>query len=271
MLRFSVGGWWSGFLRSPEGEGGGGGGAAPAGDAGAAADGKPAEGGAAPDGDGGSALGGGDAPKGDGKGAADDGTANPTAGSALGGDGDGDGGEGEGKDSSDGADETPEAKIARLEKELAERSAPEAYEPFQLGDGWVMSDEQNAEFTAWAKERNLSQGQAQAALEQYTKQREKDAQQWWEGVKAWREKAKADPEIGGQNRQEALRTMREARDMFGADPELRDLFETAGIGDNPALQRFFYRVGKHLGLGKTPSGQGSTPEKTVGELLYGNK
>lgn len=165
--------------------------------------------------------------------------------------------------------ETPEAKAAREAEEAKHAPKDGKYEPFTLADGFSMDDETQTEFTAWAKENDMNQAAAQSAIEMYQKQQAKQNQAWFDQVDTWRKTAATDPEIGGKDRGEKVATMLKARDAFGKDPALVELMETAGFGDNPALQRFMYRVGKMMSPGKTEGGIPVAEKKSLGERLYG--
>lgn len=141
------------------------------------------------------------------------------------------------------------------------QAAPEAYEAFNIPEGMVASEEALETFQNFARENGMSQEHAQKALDYYTGEVQKlfteQENAWKEVRQGWIQQAKSDEEFGGQKFQENMRHVAKAMDAFGS-PELRQTLNESGLGDNPALIRFFYRVGKLAGEGDFLTGRGDT-------------
>lgn len=88
----------------------------------------------------------------------------------------------------------------------------------------------------------------------------------------WAEAVKTDPELGGEKLQATLATAKKAIDL--GPPELKDLLNSTGMGNHPAVVRWAYTVGKALSEdsfvqgGKAPGNTG-TDEAAKAKRLYG--
>ena len=71
---------------------------------------------------------------------------------------------------------------------------------------------------------------------------------------AWAEESRNDKEFGGAALDANLAIAKKALDTYGT-PEIRQLLETTGLGNNPEMIRFFWRVGKTLTEDGTVTGQ----------------
>lgn len=70
----------------------------------------------------------------------------------------------------------------------------------------------------------------------------------------WIEASRNDKEFGGAAINANLAVAKKALDTYGT-PEIRQLLETTGLGNNPEVIRFFWRVGKTLTEDGTVTGQ----------------
>lgn len=71
---------------------------------------------------------------------------------------------------------------------------------------------------------------------------------------AWAEESRNDREFGGAALDANLAIAKKALDTYGT-PEIRQLLETTGLGNNPEMIRFFWRVGRTLTEDGTVTGQ----------------
>lgn len=134
-------------------------------------------------------------------------------------------------------------------------------------------------FSAWAKENNLTQEAAQAAVDLAAEMQQGTATQiqatlteFYKDIggmpQTWADQAKADKEYGGEKFQENLGIAAAARDQFGS-PALKALLNKMKVGDHPEVVRYFYRVGKAVSQdgfvqGRSTNGQA----KTDAEVFY---
>lgn len=157
------------------------------------------------------------------------------------------------KDEGSKASEDEGAKGAGKEGDDPE-GAPDEYEKFEMPEGFEGEvDEAFLEAgTEVFKELNLTQEQAQKLVglyaEKVQEQSEAVATRWQETRESWVTSAKEDEEIGGDNWDDTLAVAGAVMsDEAGfATPELRELMNQYGIGDNPEVIKFVTRVGKTM-------------------------
>lgn len=127
----------------------------------------------------------------------------------------------------------------------AAAAAPESY-TFDLPEGVKMEEAGLAAFSAFAKKQNMTQEAAQALLGELAPAMQERQSQLLAQAKAdWQERAKADPEIGGDKLTETLSSAKKALEKFGT-PELSALLEETGLGNHPDMVRVFSRIGKAI-------------------------
>jgi hypothetical protein len=163
--------------------------------------------------------------------------------------------------------------------------APEKYE-FKVPAGVSLSEAVTTEFSAVAKELNLSQDAAQKVIERIApKLAEGNANAISEAMKStvnkWAQDAKVDPEYGGDKLDENLAVAAKAVERF-ASPGLRALLAPyhptnnptgTGLGNHPELVRMFWKAGKAISEDKPVAG-GADPGKgarNAAEVLYPSK
>ena len=127
------------------------------------------------------------------------------------------------------------------------------------------------EYGKVAKELDLSQGKAQELIDKMTpvvQQRQTEAIQ--KEIKQWEETSRNDQEFGGNNLSENLGVAKTALDKYGT-PELKQLMNQSGLGNHPEVIRFFYRVGKAIGVDGFVNGkQGDQqPRQSYAQQVYG--
>lgn len=165
---------------------------------------------------------------------------------------------------------TAEGKSEATEKVV--EGAPEEYADFTLPEGVKSDPEVMTKFKALAKERNLSQTDAQKFADLSAELQTKHATAQSEALKAlntgWIEANKTDKEFGGDKLQENLAIAQKAIKAF-ASPELISLLNQTGFGNNPELIRAFYRAGKAMSEDTfVPAGGAAPAGKSAAEVLY---
>lgn len=176
---------------------------------------------------------------------------------------------------------TPELKTAMDEavkkakefKPTPAKVAPEKYD-LKLPEGSKLDPKHTEAIAAFAKERGLSQEDAQALLERDNNiskaQQQKDLADFKTHVDAFVPLAQADKEIGGEKFKENVEIASQAVKFFGNDA-LKKLFDDTGYGNHPEVLRVFYKVGKAMQNDKsvvitTPP----APVKSTAEKWYPN-
>lgn len=165
----------------------------------------------------------------------------------------------------------------------APAGAPDKYE-FKAPTGSSLDADVVAEFSAVAKELNLSQDAAQKVIDKLVpKVADGNAKAMVSAMKStvdgWAKASAADTEFGGEKLQENLAVAAKAVERY-ASPELRALLgaydpqknpKGTGLGNHPDVVRLFVRIGKAISedkhvTGTTDPGKGA---KSAAESLYG--
>ena len=145
------------------------------------------------------------------------------------------------------------------------QGAPEKYE-IKFTEGFTHAEEQLESFYSVAKESGLSNDAAQNLFDMGMKMVEDTILETKQGVEKLREdwvtEVKSDSEIGGHNLEKTVATAVKALNTFGT-PELTELLDVSGLGDNPEVIRFLYNVGKNLGGSRLAGGQPAGGPKEI--------
>jgi hypothetical protein len=134
----------------------------------------------------------------------------------------------------------------------------------KLPAGFDPKDAMLGEFKGVAKELGLKSEQAQKIFDLYAKSQEPMARALgtlYSGSEGWVEGLKKDPEFGGANFDKSARMAAMAVAKFGGEP-LRELFDSSGLGNHPALVKTFAAIGKALAAEDSVAGsssQGTAP------------
>lgn len=150
---------------------------------------------------------------------------------------------------------------------------PEKYE-LKLPQGSLITSERLEKLSAFAKEKGLSQDQAQMLVE-----REHDAVNEYHArlhsnyaaeEKKWIETAQKDSEIGGDNLPRAVEYSKRVLERFASE-QLRKELDESRLGNHPELVRLLYRIGKkfHPKELVMPSQHDSSRPGTIEERFYG--
>lgn len=172
-------------------------------------------------------------------------------------------------------DPAGESAKADPPKDEPAESKPDAAElELKLPDGMTPGPMLEA-FKPLAKELGLDTGKAQKLVDLYVQQHqaalEAQRMQVEQEVKGWAESARKDPEMGGANFDASLKAGLKAIHRFG-DQELKDILNTSGLGNHPALMRFAAKVGRAIAEdsigGAVRSGAPANTEEAQLRKLY---
>lgn len=160
----------------------------------------------------------------------------------------------------DGSVQGDQVRVAdgKPQEQAKPEGAPESYD-WKLEEGISIDDSGLNAFSAWAKENNLTQDQANGLLNKMAAaSAERQSQAFESTVNEWISSSKSDSEIGGPDLQKNLAVAKTAMEKFGT-PELTKLLNESGLGNHPEIIRAFYRAGKAIsedrfvGGGRVPS------------------
>lgn len=168
-----------------------------------------------------------------------------------------------------------EAKVE--ETKTAEEPAkvvPEKYD-FKIPEGSLLTQEEVAKAEAYAKEKGMTQEEAQSFL-----QSEHDKFQdvfnarkvaFDKQVESWKEASLKDPEIGGENFAKNMEYAKRAVEKHGS-PEMAELLNQSGLGNHPSFVKFFANYGKEMAddTVEIPNAQGleSDPNKRMYPTMF---
>lgn len=152
------------------------------------------------------------------------------------------------------------------------------YTDFTMPEGVTLKGEALDELKAFAKEKGLSQEDAQKLVDMGAKQSQGFATQLAEQAKAqateWASQTQSDKEIGGDALPENLAAAKQALDRFGS-PELKSLLNQSGLGNHPEVVRFMVKAGKAISedgrLVTGSAGQGDRSQTPIENRIYPNQ
>lgn len=156
-----------------------------------------------------------------------------------------------------------------------ESTVPEKYE-LTIPEGSELDDGALEKIQSYAKEKGLSNEQAQELLNREHEAIKSYAEQQSEALKMtneteWKQELMKDPEVGGtdfeKNGQLAVRA---AEKFFGAG--FAEELKAMNLNHHPRLFKGFVRIGRAMADADLviPEGKGSAP-KSIEERLYGSK
>jgi hypothetical protein len=144
-------------------------------------------------------------------------------------------------------------------KQGTDSQTTEAVYEYQMPEGIELDQTAADSLTAIAKEKGLSPADAQKFADIGVQMVQRQAEAHAQIVAAWVDQVKADPELGGDKFDQSIVVAQEAMARFGSQ-ELKDVMRSSGLGNHPAVVRFFHKVGtlvsqdSHVGGRSTPAG-----------------
>ena len=147
--------------------------------------------------------------------------------------------------------------------------APEKYE-LTLPEGSYLKESAVEKTASIAKERGLSNEEAQFVLEQSSRAVEDhllDAQAVTEG---WIAEVKSDKEIGGEHFNKSVESAKRVIERFATD-EFKNYLNETKFGNHPEVVRTFARIGRAMEEDSLimPKGTPAANKKSPEELFYG--
>lgn len=156
-------------------------------------------------------------------------------------------------------------KDSKTEPEPKEKTEEVKYD-LKLPKGSRLSESAVAEVTSFAKERGLTNDQAQAILDRQSnafeatdKANRPGGAEWKKRVDTWETAIAADSELGGDKMKENVEIASRVVKRFGSESLQRDLQET-GFGSHPELVRLLTKIGRAMGESKLITGDGKAGE-----------
>lgn len=171
-----------------------------------------------------------------------------------------------------GTEAGKEGTTTTTETQAAKPVVPEKYD-LKLPEGSQLDPSTVEKVSAFAKEKGLTQDQAQMVLEQRNTAVGEFVTNQQAGLRkmvdGYLTTAKADPEIGGEKAKESFETAKRVVDRY-ASPEFKKVVNETGLGNHPELIRLLARVGKAMGNDKlvVASAQAAAQPKSIADVFY---
>ncbi len=151
------------------------------------------------------------------------------------------------------------------------RVVPDAYN-LKLPDGSLLDAKILEQVASFAKEKKLTNEEAQAVLERESAMIASyvDAQKQTlvQRQKEWVETIKADKEIGGDGMNQTIEMAKRVVDRYGSD-SLKKALNDSGLGNHPELVRFVARIGKAMSEDQLViPGAASAGKRTLEDIFY---
>lgn len=165
----------------------------------------------------------------------------------------------------------PESKAPEAEKPVV----PEKYD-LKLPDGSQLDAKAIEKVASYAKEKGLTNEQAQALLERENTAVAEFAERQKQEVKAklesWVNDVKADKEIGGDAFNANAELAKRVIERY-ATPEFKATLDETGLGNHPELVRVFVRIGRAMAEDQLvlPGKDAAGMKRDPAEILYGSK
>ena len=114
-----------------------------------------------------------------------------------------------------------------------------------LPENMILDEAGLGEFKAIAAKYGIAPEAAQALMDLYADRVDGWAADVQAQADAWADETRADPDIGGAKLEDALKAAGQARAKFGSK-ELDTLLDTTGVGNHPAVVKFFVAIGRAI-------------------------
>lgn len=156
----------------------------------------------------------------------------------------------------------------------AEVVAPEplTMESIKLPEGFEVDPETSGKFLEVLNNPDLKPAErAQALIDlqagMMTKLSQQAEQMFTEQQTAWQNEVKADSEIGGEKLAPALGQIAKLVVQYGS-PELKQVFDSTGAGNNIHVIKFLSKIAGDLGEGGPVSGSPPVTQASLAERMY---
>lgn len=168
--------------------------------------------------------------------------------------------------------ETSEVKTEPTDEKVVEEFTPLTVESISFEKGVEVNEGARDEFLGILNDRELSPAeQAQKLVDLQTRlarEASETSSTSWEGLQTqWRDEVQSDPEIGGQKLEGVLTGVAKVIDQYGS-PELRQVMDLTGAGNNIHVIKFLNNVAKNLNEGGPVRGNPPSSTEDLASRLY---
>lgn len=165
---------------------------------------------------------------------------------------------------------TAESENGQKSEETKQQEEP-AKEPedwkIDAVDGW--SKEQVELLNRQGKAMGLTKDQAMKATEHFNAMHKQEQEQLAKRQKDWEAEIRSDPEFGGEKFVGSIETAKRALTTYDTDGTIRKMLNDTGYGSNPAVIRFFARIGRDVREDKVITSRGAQKaERPLEERIW---
>lgn len=165
-----------------------------------------------------------------------------------------------------------EPPVETPEKVEAAEFTPVTADALTFEEGVEVNEAARDEFLSILNDREVSPAeQAQKLVDLQTRlarEASETSSASWEGLQTqWRDEVQADAEIGGQKLETVLTGVAKVIDQYGT-PELRQVMDMTGAGNNIHVIKFLNNVAKVLNEGRPVSGNPPASAENLASRLY---
>lgn len=153
-------------------------------------------------------------------------------------------------------------------------AAPEplTWEALKTPGGFQVDDDAKKGFLETLNDAKLSPAErAQKLIDLQTglmsKAAEASYKMWTDQQTAWQDEVRADPAIGGDKLEPALGEVSKLVDKYGS-PEVRQILDATGAGNNIHIIRMLHNMAKDLGEGGPVSGAPAVDRESLADRMY---
>lgn len=155
---------------------------------------------------------------------------------------------------------------------VAEPAAPLTAEDITVPEGFEVDEALRDSLLETMNNADLSAKDRTAALidlhtKALTQASEMASKQWDDLQEQWQNEAKADPVIGGQKLPQAIASISKLVTEYGT-PELAQVFEMTGAGNNPHMIKFLYNVAAKMTEGGFSPGSPAGGDTTAAQRMF---
>lgn len=162
-----------------------------------------------------------------------------------------------------------EGKPAEGAQGEGEQKTEEVDYTFAAPEGVELDADRTAEFVQIAKDLKLPKEAAQKIVDLAIKVEVQRDEAHTAMVDGWAEEVRNDKVLGGDKLAESLATAKKAIDL--GPPELKELLNSSGLGNHPAVFKWAHAIGKALSEDKfVPGGQPPGGSTETAKALYPN-
>lgn len=164
------------------------------------------------------------------------------------------------------ADPEPEQPAGEAKAEPEPAKEPEDWK-IDAVDGWTAQEVEL--LNVHCKALGMSKDQAMQASEKVKTLRQQENEMLAKRQKDWEAEIRSDPEFGGEKFVGSIETAKRALTTYDTDGTIRKMLNDTGYGSNPAVIRFFARIGRDVREDKVITSRGAQKaERPLEERIW---